>query len=147
LRILAGNHEEMFLDSFDSDEVLRHFLRHGGRETLLSYGLDPHDYARMTLEELREAMPVLIPAADIAFVRAMEDQVRIGDYLFVHAGIRPGVALEAQATSDLRWIRGEFLGSSTRAISPWSMATRSPPRPRSCPCGSASIPGPMPRGG
>lgn len=113
LRILAGNHEEMFLDSFDSDEVLRHFLRHGGRETLLSYGLDPHDYARMTLEELREAMPVLIPAEDIAFVRAMEDQVRIGDYLFVHAGIRPGVALEAQATSDLRWIRGEFLGSST----------------------------------
>lgn len=112
LRVLAGNHEEMFLDSLESDEILRHFLRHGGRETLFSYGLDPRDYARMTIEEVRAAMPALVPAADIAFIRAMEDQVRIGDYVFVHAGIRPGVALEDQTLGDLRWIRGEFLDSS-----------------------------------
>ena len=43
---------------------------------------------------------------------ADSDQVRVGDYLFVHAGIRPGVILEQQSVQDLRWIRGEFLDSS-----------------------------------
>lgn len=109
VRILAGNHEEMFLDSFEQDEVLRHFLRHGGRETLLSYPIDPEDYTRMTLEELRAAMPGFVPAADIAFLRGLEDMIRIGDYVFVHAGVRPGVPLEAQNPLDLRWIRGEFI--------------------------------------
>ncbi len=41
MRILAGNHEEMFVESFRRKEVLRHFLRFGGRETLLSYGIQP----------------------------------------------------------------------------------------------------------
>jgi serine/threonine protein phosphatase 1 len=87
----------MFLGAFERDETLRHFLRHGGRETLLSYPIDPHDYARMTLEELREAMPVLpggryrVPAGD-------GRPGAIGDYVFVHAGIRPGVPLDEQVT-------------------------------------------------
>jgi serine/threonine protein phosphatase 1 len=34
-----------------------------------------------------------------------------GDYHFVHAGIRPGVPLDAQARDDLLWIRDEFLYS------------------------------------
>jgi serine/threonine protein phosphatase 1 len=109
VRILAGNHEEMFLGAFEREETLRHFLRHGGRETLLSYPIDPDDYARMTLDELRSAMPDFVPQADIAFLRTLEDQIRIGDYVFVHAGIRPGVRLEEQVPSDMRWIRGEFI--------------------------------------
>lgn len=113
VRCIAGNHEEMFLGSFRRDETLRHFLRHGGKETLLSYPIDLETYNRTTLSELRELLPTFVPAEDIAFMQAMEDQVRIGDYLFVHAGIRPGVALEEQQTSDLRWIRGEFLSERT----------------------------------
>jgi serine/threonine protein phosphatase 1 len=113
VRILAGNHEEMFLGSFEREETLRHFLRHGGRETLLSYPIDPDDYARMTLDELRTAMPHFVPEADLAFLRGLEDQVRIGDYVFVHAGIRPGVPLEEQVPSDMRWIRGEFIADRT----------------------------------
>lgn len=113
VRMLAGNHEEMFLGSFEREDTLRHFLRHGGRETLLSYPIDPDEYNRVTLEELRALMPSLVPADDIAFLQAMEDRIRIGDYLFVHAGIRPGVALESQQTSDLRWIRGEFIEDKT----------------------------------
>ena len=109
VRILAGNHEEMFLGSFGSDETLRHFLRHGGRETLLSYPVSPEAYSRATLDELRAMMHTAVPAEDIAFMEAMEDKIQIGDFLFVHAGIRPGVALEDQKVSDMRWIRGEFI--------------------------------------
>jgi serine/threonine protein phosphatase 1 len=109
VRILAGNHEQMFLDSFERTEVLRNFLRHGGRETLLSYPVAREDYDAATLDELKDMMPGFVPAEDIAFIRGFEDHVVIGDYLFVHAGIRPGVALEEQQVSDLRWIRGEFL--------------------------------------
>ncbi|MEO0031159.1 MAG: hypothetical protein RIS94_917 [Pseudomonadota bacterium] len=109
VRFLAGNHEEMFLGSFEREDTLRHFLRHGGRETLLSYPIDPEVYNRATLDELRAMMPQFVPQADIAFMEAMEEQIRIGDYLFVHAGIRPGVPLEEQQASDLRWIRGEFI--------------------------------------
>lgn len=115
VRLLAGNHEEMFLGSFDRDETLRHFLRHGGKETLLSYPLGVDEYNRATLEELRALMHRLVPAEDIAFLRAMEDRIQIGDYVFVHAGVRPGVPLEEQKISDLRWIRGEFIeGPETR---------------------------------
>lgn len=113
VRILAGNHEEMFLGAFEREETLRHFLRHGGRETLLSYPIDPDDYARMTLDELRAAMPQFVPATDLAFLRGLEDQIRIGDYVFVHAGIRPGVPLHEQVPSDMRWIRGEFIADRT----------------------------------
>ena len=51
----------------------------------------------------------IVPPAHVAFLRGMEDMLRIGDYAFVHAGIRPGVALDAQSSRDLRWIRRTFL--------------------------------------
>jgi len=109
VRYLQGNHEEMFLASFDDENVLRHFLRHGGRETLLSYPITPDEYTEASLEELQMLMHSRIPAQDVEFMRDMDDLIRIGDYVFVHAGIRPGAPLEQQVTSDLRWIRGEFL--------------------------------------
>ena len=52
VRILAGNHEEMFLESFDDLEVLRHFLKHGGRETIMSYGLSRKQFNALSTEEL-----------------------------------------------------------------------------------------------
>lgn len=108
LRALMGNHEEMFLDSFEREEVLRHFLRYGGRETILSYPVDPDTYAAANLAETQELMRAAVPAEDLAFLRAMEDRIGIGDYLFVHAGIRPGVPIEEQRQADLRWIREPF---------------------------------------
>jgi serine/threonine protein phosphatase 1 len=113
VRYLQGNHEEMFLSSFTNDSVLRHFLRFGGRETLLSYPITPEEYQRTSLVELQDLMAERVPQADIAFMAAMENMIRIGDYVFVHAGIRPGVALDEQAVGDLRWIRGEFLEDQT----------------------------------
>ena len=109
LHVIAGNHEEMMLKSLDDDETLRHFLRHGGKETLFSYGLTFEEYAQATLATLRARMNQLVPAEHIAFMQAMENQIVCGDYLFVHAGIRPGVPLDQQAVADLRWIRQEFL--------------------------------------
>lgn len=111
LRVLMGNHEEMFLGSFENPEILRQFLRHGGRETLLSYPIDPATYAAATLGETQKLMREAVPAEDIAFMQAMEGMVRVGDYLFVHAGIRPGVPLEQQRGADLRWIREPFITS------------------------------------
>lgn len=108
-RVLAGNHEEMLLGSLEETETLRHFLRHGGKETLFSYGLTGEEYSRGKLDEIQDRAKALIPANHIAFIKAMENRIVIGDYVFVHAGIRPGVPLDQQVVSDLRWIRREFL--------------------------------------
>lgn len=109
VRILAGNHEEMFLESFENPDVLREFLRHGGRETVLSFGIDPEAYTRADLTETRALMRRHISQDALDFIATFEDRVAIGDYLFVHAGVRPGVPLDQQRLSDLRWIRGLFL--------------------------------------
>ena len=109
VRILAGNHEEMFLESFGNTDILRHFLKHGGRETLMSYGLSERAYNDSTLEELRRLMTSLVPQQDRDFIAAFEEQVVIGDYLFVHAGIRPEIPLEEQDRRDMLWIREPFL--------------------------------------
>jgi serine/threonine protein phosphatase 1 len=109
VRILAGNHEEMFLQSLSSLETFRHFLRHGGRDTVLSYGVDRTAFVRADLEEAQEMMRAAVPAGDIAFLKGFEDMIAIGDYLFVHAGINPKVPIEEQKLHDLRWIREPFL--------------------------------------
>ncbi len=109
VRILMGNHEEMFLGALLKLDVLRHFLRFGGRETVLSYPVDRDAYNSATLEQTQAIIAAAVPAADLAFIRGFEDAIAIGDYLFVHAGIAPGVALAEQKSHDLRWIRHEFL--------------------------------------
>ena len=109
VRIVAGNHEEMFLRAFEEEEVLRPFLRHGGRETVLSYPVDRDAYAAADFAGVQALMQAAVPAADRAFIEDFEEQVRIGDYLFVHAGIMPEVPLDAQRPADLRWIREPFL--------------------------------------
>lgn len=112
VRILSGNHEEMFLRSFDEPDMLRHFLRHGGRETILSYGIEPAAFTQATLPEVQAMMREAVPLADRTFVEGFEDMVAVGDYLFVHAGIDPRVPLEEQKRHDLRWIREPFLSHS-----------------------------------
>lgn len=109
VRILCGNHEEMLLESLADLDTLRAYLRHGGYETVLSFGIDRDTYDTATFEELQALMGRHIPAATVAFIRSFEEQILIGDYLFVHAGIRPGVPPEAQQRADLLWIREPFL--------------------------------------
>jgi serine/threonine protein phosphatase 1 len=109
VRILAGNHEEMFLQAFEKPEILRHFLKHGGRETILSYGLSKKQFNAMTLDELFALLPQLVPQADRDYVADFEEMIIAGDYLFVHAGIDPAVPIDAQKRSDMLWIRDRFL--------------------------------------
>lgn len=109
LRVLAGNHEEMFLSAFNKPEALRHFLKHGGRETMLSYGLSTKQFATLELEDLFALLPQLVPEADREYVAGFETMIRAGDYVFVHAGIDPTRPLDEQKRSDLLWIRERFL--------------------------------------
>lgn len=107
--LLAGNHEEMFLDAFDDTGVLRHFLRHGGRQTVLSYGVPRETYDAATHDELQSLMREAIPKAHVDFLSSARDHLEAGDYLFVHAGIAPEVPLAEQEPHHLRWIREPFL--------------------------------------
>lgn len=108
-RVLAGNHEEMFLLSLTDREVFRSLLRHGARETALSFGVDRAAFDAAELEDAQALLRDAVPADVIAWLEGLEDMVTIGDYLFVHAGINPAVPLDEQQTRDLRWIREPFL--------------------------------------
>lgn len=109
-RFLLGNHEEVFLLSLAGDpRALRLFCRIGGRETLLSYGVAPDDYERLSYEEVAERLTALVPSSHRAFLDGFEQLVVVGDYAFAHAGVRPGVPFADQKVEDLRWIREPFL--------------------------------------
>jgi serine/threonine protein phosphatase 1 len=109
VRYLAGNHEDMFLQSFSDLEMLRHFLKHGGRETILSYDIDRQRYNSLSIEELQAEIERVVPQDDRDFLAGFEDMIVAGDYVFVHAGIDPARPLDEQKRSDLLWIRERFL--------------------------------------
>ena len=108
-RVLAlrGNHDQMLIDFLaDPDASAPMLLGNGGKETLRSYGVKTRgqNYASLAAQLAEK-----LPAADRAFLTGLRLTARFGDYLFVHAGIRPGVPLAAQAAADLIWIREPFL--------------------------------------
>ena len=107
--VIRGNHEQMLLDVLDgSYDALVLWLRHGGREFLRSFDIDEALMDPDRMRELTDALHRAIPQAIIAWLRSLPLQICIGDYLFVHAGIRPGVPLNEQTATDLLWIRDEF---------------------------------------
>lgn len=110
LVFLAGNHEEVLLRIIDGEAgLVPDWLRFGGAECLLSYGADPQRLRKMAPDSAIELIRAAVPASHVEFLRSFDDTFRAGDYLFVHAGIRPGIPLAEQAPSDLRWIREPFL--------------------------------------
>lgn len=107
---LIGNHEECMLAALAGDvRALRFFYRIGGDATIRSYFGDAQPISHLSFDELVELFPRAVPASHTEFLRRGEDILVYGDYAFVHAGVRPGVALDRQKSSDLRWIRDEFL--------------------------------------
>lgn len=113
LHFIAGNHEECFLDMLNGSTTSESgWFQFGGYETLQSYGV-PERAIIARGAVLQQEMAERVPQAHIEFLSKMVDQVRIGDYLFVHAGIKPGQPLDRQNPQDLRWIREEFLEDPT----------------------------------
>jgi serine/threonine protein phosphatase 1 len=111
VRFLMGNHEEVFVQACrnNDNKVTRFFLRIGGEATVLSYPITRAEYISLDMEQLSERLMTLVPQEHLDFIEGFEDQIVIGDYVFVHAGIRPGVPLSEQKPKDLRWIREEFV--------------------------------------
>jgi serine/threonine protein phosphatase 1 len=109
VRLIMGNHEEMFLDSFTKAGVLRNFMRFGGEETMLSYGIPQHALAEGDSDALQRLLAETVPEEDRDFLAGFEKMVRLGDYVFVHAGVHPDQPLDRQSGQDCRWIREPFL--------------------------------------
>lgn len=108
---LKGNHEAAMLQFLSDPSIGPRWAEFGGAETLVSYGIQPprtrtslDDWARAS-DELQQ----VLPAEHLHFLRNLDISVRIGDYVFVHAGVRPGVPLDQQSEYDMLWIRDEFL--------------------------------------
>jgi serine/threonine protein phosphatase 1 len=111
---LLGNHEEVLLRILGGDaELITKWRWFGGAECLQSYGLDPEQFSQISDQLALELVREAIPKEHVQFLESFVDSCRFGDYLFVHAGIRPGVELEDQRQSDLRWIREPFLLDET----------------------------------
>jgi len=111
---LLGNHEEVLLRILQGDAALvRKWCTFGGAECLKSYGVDAKRLARLPGPDAVETIRRAIPKQHVAFLEGFDDTCRFGDYLFVHAGIRPGIELERQSQTDLRWIREPFLLDDT----------------------------------
>lgn len=114
LKLLSGNHEEMLLMLLDgATEHWADWLRFGGAECAESYNLDPLELYAMPPEAAIERLRAAMPEAHLALLRDLDSYLAVGDYIFVHAGIRPGVPIERQLRRDLHWIRAPFLRSTT----------------------------------
>jgi diadenosine tetraphosphatase ApaH/serine/threonine PP2A family protein phosphatase len=111
---LLGNHEEVLLRILAGEaDLITKWRSFGGKECLESYGVDSAKLAGLTNEEALEIVRKAIPKNHVEFLQSFDDSCRFGDYLFVHAGIRPGVEIDQQRQSDLRWIREPFLFDET----------------------------------
>lgn len=107
---LRGNHEAAMLDALADPAAIEYWLTFGGDATLLSYGL-----RHAQIEALRrgrdrlQLMQAHIPDEHLSFLRGLPVLLSVPGYIFVHAGLRPGVPIAEQGEDDMLWIRDEFL--------------------------------------
>jgi serine/threonine protein phosphatase 1 len=112
---LKGNHETFVHRFLSEPTILDEWRLCGGLETLVSYGLEPSfnpDAAEQT--QLAKELAVYMPKQHLEFLETLDLSFGCGDFLFVHAGIRPGVPIRKQKEEDLLWIREEFLSCEDR---------------------------------
>ena len=107
---LCGNHEEVLLRVLAGEAtILSDWLKFGGAQCLASYGLDAEELGDQHESIALAAVKQAVPVEHQVFLTSFADTFRFGDYLLVHAGIRPGLVVGAQKKKDLRWIRDPFL--------------------------------------
>ena len=109
---LKGNHELIAIKCLSDRGLFDQWLRLGGLETLVSYGVAAETLANgKQIAELQSAFHSALPQAHFRFFRDLKNSFECGDFFFAHAGVRPNVELSRQKENDLLWIRGEFLSS------------------------------------
>ncbi|MBK3665311.1 serine/threonine protein phosphatase [Bradyrhizobium diazoefficiens] len=111
---LKGNHEAFLVKVFEDPSLFEDWLRVGGAQTLMSYGLAPPDLTRDEPETILRNLMRVMPMEHLQFLDNLRLSFTCGDFFFVHAGVRPGVPLAEQRERDLLWIRDEFLRSDER---------------------------------
>ncbi len=111
---LLGNHERTMLDFLGDPKIGVDWLEHGGGATLNSYGvaIPPRGADEAAWAETAAKLSAAIPERHRRFFDGLKLQHEIGDYVFVHAGVRPSAPLDRQLEADLLWIRDEFLHST-----------------------------------
>lgn len=116
MRFLRGNHEAAMLTFLANPETGARWLALGGTETLYSYGLRgvPRSPGTEELIRLSRALAAALPPTHLRFLESLEAYAKLGDYLFVHAGLRPGRPLARQTETDMLEIREPFLRSRAR---------------------------------
>lgn len=111
MTVLMGNHEATLLACIDGrTSPFDGWLEFGGDACLASLGLEPPGPWEPE-EQFRERLVDTIGVEVVDWLRGLPLSYQVGDFLFCHAGVRPGVAIEAQRPDDLLWIREPFLGS------------------------------------
>ena len=111
---IKGNHEEFFLRVLEGEEdTVVDWLTYGGYQCCESYGVSQGWTLNATAQEIVDRLRASVPKSHRDFLEHLADSFQFGDYLFVHAGIRPGVPLHSQSSKDLRWIREGFLEDRT----------------------------------
>ena len=109
---LRGNHEDLMERFLHDPVILSAWLKLGALQTLASYGVSPRPDGMETNNDLHERFCQALPRTHALFLKCLKPWICCGDYLFVHAGIRPNVRLDQQNMGDLLWIRDEFLNST-----------------------------------
>ena len=111
---LKGNHEAIMLDFLEDPSFLGQWLANGADATFAARmeWISRCSSAKGRRRTRGEHFLASLPEAHRDFFETLELAVAFGDYLFVHAGVRPGVPLEAQDPHDLVWIRAPFLQSN-----------------------------------
>ena len=108
---LKGNHEDFLLGFLEDVSLAAPWMTNGGMATLDSYGVRVFDMllGAGRRERVRRRLAEALPPDHLAFYRGLALFHVEGDYLFVHAGVRPGVPLEQQTELDILWIREGFV--------------------------------------
>lgn len=107
---LKGNHETYLLDFLRDPKVFDIWRQYGGLETLLSYGVSPPLRPKPAdRKQLSRSFKRVLPKDHLRFLSQLTTSFVCGDFLFVHAGVQPGVPLDLQREEHLLWIRDDFL--------------------------------------
>ena len=114
---LKGNHEDLLLRFLDGEiETGRHWLDYGGLEAMSAYGVaiaDREARDDASVIALGQDLAERLPDSHLEFFRTLQINHSVGDYFFVHGGVRPGIPLREQSDRDCLWIRKTFLNSET----------------------------------